>query len=138
VNPIEDPIETAKALQLVDLYGCCMHRIAGAKPGIFVKRTAGQVDHVVFGMGTAWGPSLLKDSKNSGASSSESRKGHQKRRRLVRPDFAGFLFVFIRVHSRLILLGSQKAKAPAFTGASQFNWATSYSPTHLRVQYHRG
>ena len=23
-------------------------------------------------------------------------------------------------------------------GSLQFNWATSYSPTHLRVQYHRG
>src|SRR5580658_2179962 len=45
VNPIEDAIETAKALQLVDLYGCRMYRIAGAEPWIFVKHPAGQVDH---------------------------------------------------------------------------------------------
>ena len=34
---------------------------------------------------------------------------------------------------------AQNAKSPDFRrGFSKFNWATSYSPTHSRVQYHRG
>ena len=78
-----------------------------------------------------------------------SNQLHSLRKRLV--AFGQLLQTLIDIHltnsiseagflsTEISVSGYQKQKAPSFRwGLSNLIWATSYSPTHSRVQYHRG